>query len=184
MKLVLGCGGKKHEGYINLDIRIGVGDVQWDCSQPLPYSKDSVEEILTEAFVEHLFRHEATLAFKDWHNKLIPGGKLIIKWLPDFDTVVHMYVVDQWKEYKTNKDIDPFFGLKPFDWIFGTLLGCATDVPQLHKDIYTKDSIKERLLEAGFSEVNVYFCQPRHKELNIENPFPDDYYSLWIEAIK
>ena len=41
--------------------------------------KESIEEILTEAFVEHLFRHEATLAFKDWYNKLIPDGKLIIK---------------------------------------------------------------------------------------------------------
>lgn len=173
MKLCLGCGGKKHKGYVNLDIRMGVGDVQWDCSQSLPYAKDSIEEILTEAFVEHLFRHEATQAFKDWHNKLITGGKLVIKWLPDFDRVIEVY---------RNSEIA--YGINSFDWVFGAIMGCASDVPQLHKDIYTKESIKERLLNAGFKEVNVSYCIDKHKELNIVNPFPLDDYSLWIEAKK
>ena len=57
LKLHLGCGTNKLEGWVNVD---SVADCQpdlvHDVSQPLPYQNESVDEILAEDLLEHFGR--------------------------------------------------------------------------------------------------------------------------------
>jgi len=176
MRLNLGCGGRRYENYINLDIRMGAGDVQWDCSLPLPYPDNSIEEIRMDSFFEHLFMTEAVECLKDWYKKLKTGGELIITYLPDFDKVAEQYLdgtLDKIRGDATGLDI-----------AYGALFGapCGSDVGQLHKAMYTRNSIEALILQAGFKIDTLAYAKDLFP--GIENEFPLDEYSLWIKAIK
>jgi hypothetical protein len=56
MKLNLGCGFNKYEGYVNVDSAPACApDIVWDLEEtPWPWEDDSVEEILMEHVLEHL----------------------------------------------------------------------------------------------------------------------------------
>ena len=56
MKLNLGCGNDKREGYINIDSSGDVNpDKVWDLKKtPLPFKKDSADEILANHVLEHI----------------------------------------------------------------------------------------------------------------------------------
>lgn len=175
MKLCLFCGGRVHEGYKNLDIRIGVGDMQWDCSQPLPFPDNSIEEILIEAGFEHLFRTDAVECLKNWHKKLVDGGKLIMTYIPDFDMVIKDYQEGYFDDYHCS-------GL---DIAYGAIMGAPAgpDIGQLHKNIYTKKSLEEMIkVNTSFKEIFVDYC------INVipkeQNEFPKDNYCLWVRCTK
>lgn len=55
LRIDLGCGNNKKEGYIGLDKKTGPGvDVVWDLEHGLPYANDSVAEIRAFHILEHL----------------------------------------------------------------------------------------------------------------------------------
>jgi len=171
MKLNLCCGGKHHDGYINIDIRMGAGDIQWDCSQPLPYSSDSIDEILIEAGFEHFYRYQQLDILRDWHKKLKVGGKAKILWLPDFEVAISQYQKGEFDNMRGD--------CKGIDIAWGIILGAAGDEPQLHKDIFTKATILH-LLKQVFNTVEVdYMC---NKPESVE--WPNNKYGLCVEATK
>jgi len=57
MKLNLGCGKKKLEGYVNCDLSKEVSpDVVLDLEKPLPFKTNSVDEIVGNHILEHISR--------------------------------------------------------------------------------------------------------------------------------
>ena len=56
LKLNLGCGLNKYDGYVNVDHSAALGpDIVWDLEQmPWPWEDSSVDEILMEHVLEHL----------------------------------------------------------------------------------------------------------------------------------
>lgn len=73
MKINLGCGTKKLDGYVNVD-QCGEPDIRWDLSQfPWPFEDESIDEVFSEHFLEHIHDYEKTI--KEIHRILIPGGK-------------------------------------------------------------------------------------------------------------
>ena len=81
MKLNLGCGDKKYEGFVNVDL-YGEPDVRCDLSQfPWPFEDDSADEIFSEHFLEHVADYEKTVF--EMHRILKPGGVLHFK-VPHF----------------------------------------------------------------------------------------------------
>ena len=55
MKLNLGCGNKKLEGWVNADMDILCNpDVVLDLTKPLPFEDCSVDEVLLDNVLEHL----------------------------------------------------------------------------------------------------------------------------------
>lgn len=74
MKINLGCGNKKFEGYINVDI-IPSADVVVDLENgSLPFPDNSVEEIRAEQVFEHISNFLPLM--NEIHRILIPGGRL------------------------------------------------------------------------------------------------------------
>ena len=81
MKLNLGCGEKKREGYVNVDM-YGSPDIQVDLSQfPWPFESDSADEVFSEHFLEHVIDYDETI--QEMHRILKPKGILHFK-VPHF----------------------------------------------------------------------------------------------------
>jgi SAM-dependent methyltransferase len=77
VKLDIGCGGNKKSGYIGLDINDGPEvDVIIDINKGIPYKKDSVDEIFTSHFLEHVNNPEFIL--NEFGRVLKRGGTVKI----------------------------------------------------------------------------------------------------------
>ena len=76
MKLNLGSGSDKVEGFIGVD-KLPITDIQLDLeNDPWPWKDDSIEEILSEHFVEHI--KSLTLFMNNCHRVLMSGSLLTI----------------------------------------------------------------------------------------------------------
>ena len=74
LKLHLGCGNNFKNGYVNIDKYIHRDDVhQFDILE-LPFTDNSVSEILAEHLVEHLSFREEKLFFYEVKRVLAKGG--------------------------------------------------------------------------------------------------------------
>ena len=81
MKLNLGCGDKRLTGYTNVDI-CGSPDLQCDLSCfPWPFDDESVDEVYSEHFLEHVVDYEKTVL--EMHRILKPNGIIHFK-VPHF----------------------------------------------------------------------------------------------------
>ena len=81
VKLNLGCGDKKYPGCTNVDL-YGDPDVRCDLSVfPWPFADNSVDEVFSEHFLEHVVDFEKTVL--EMHRILKPGGLLHFK-VPHF----------------------------------------------------------------------------------------------------
>lgn len=77
MKLNLGCGNKKMEGYINCDISKQVNpDKVLDIREELPFSDNCVDEIIVEHILEHINDLESVL--KEFHRVCRNGARIYI----------------------------------------------------------------------------------------------------------
>lgn len=87
MKLDIGCGMRKHRGYIGID-RIaykGVDRILDVGVQPLPFADNSVEEILADNIYEHLNSEQLIFSIEECFRVLKPDGFLYVK-VPIFGT--------------------------------------------------------------------------------------------------
>jgi len=170
LKLHVGCGSVRMEGYVNIDI---VPTPATDLVQnvvDLPMvQKNSVEEIFLHSVFEHLYAYEQEQALREWHRVLRPGGRLVMQWIPDFDLVAEAYVkrspgatrpvFDLWEAYRyTHGDPRP-----------------DNSPGQLHKDLFTKEKVRQLLLATGFEVVTIEHARFR------DEPFP---VAFSVEAVK
>jgi len=108
VKLHLGCGNRRLEGYINIDFRkTPATDLVHDLSKDLPYPDELIERIECYHLIEHLSREGAARLMRECHRALIPEGKMIIE-CPDFDQAVKEYLAGD-EERLVN-----IFGLRRF----------------------------------------------------------------------
>ena len=133
LKLLLGCGDIKIDGYINIDWRrTRATDLVCDITK-LPYPNGSVERIEIYHVIEHLSVRVFEKALGHWHAILVEGGRLVIE-CPDFDATL--------REYLDGKEerIHNIFGLHRFD-------GDA------HHFGYSLGRLKKILEAAGFRSI-------------------------------
>jgi len=133
LKLHLGCGGQRFEGYVNIDWRRTPATDVVCRVEKLPYPDDSAQLIETYHVIEHLPRHDAAKALREWHRVLAPGGTLIIE-CPDLDAAVGEYLAGK------QERLDSIFGHQRFP-------GDA------HFFGYNFDRLKSLLEAAGFGRV-------------------------------
>lgn len=91
LKLHLGCGETRLEGYVNIDLkRTKATDMTHDVRH-LPFMDESVELIESYHVIEHIPRYDVLPMLRDWHRMLIPGGRVIIE-CPDLDGACKGYL--------------------------------------------------------------------------------------------
>lgn len=113
LKLNLGAGKSKMEGYLSVDqIPFEGLDLVADLTQPWPWPDNSVSDIHASHMLEHFTADERVHIFNEAYRVLIPGGKMAIitphwasqraygdpthKW-PPVSEFAYYYV---WKEWR------------------------------------------------------------------------------------
>ncbi len=101
IKLNLGCGGQRFpqsEGWINVDPYEAGADAQFNLWE-IPYGDGTVDEIHSEHSLEHVPKHLAERALKEWARALKPNGKLTVK-VPDIEECMKNFLsADEDKRY-------------------------------------------------------------------------------------
>lgn len=78
MKLNLGSGDDRREGYINVDLRPDCADVQADV-RFLPFCSNGASDILALDILEHLPPSATMPVLRHWFRILKPGGQLTLR---------------------------------------------------------------------------------------------------------
>jgi len=145
LRLNLGCGGKPYAGYVNVDVQATPAVDLVSEITSLPMLPDGcAQEILLEAVFEHLYRYERPDALAEWRRLLAPGGTLTVRWIPDFDVICDLY------RRGAAGLVGPVFDLEHV-YRYSHGLPTPFNAPhQLHKDIFTKDSVRAEFEAAGF----------------------------------
>jgi len=79
MKLNLGCGDRHQAGYVNVDI-CEPADIVFDLSQfPWPWETSSVDEVISDDFIEHIEGDKKIALMNELHRVLVPDGLLKIQ---------------------------------------------------------------------------------------------------------
>ena len=194
MKLHLGCGDVKIDGYINVDIRSYPiyrtksplsPDVIDDMTELRQFKKNTVSVIYICHAFEHLTRFQYSSALKRWYQLLKKGGVLRIS-VPDMENLCKYYI--------ETGDLN---------LIRGTLYGGQDYKENFHHWGWDFNELSKDLEHAGFEEIKRYDWQktehsnvrdgscdslPRHdkngNELSDNDWFKGKLVSLNIEAIK
>lgn len=135
MKLNLGGGDLKLEGFVNVDLCEGA-DWKHDLRQRLTLGDQTVEEICAIHVIESFYKWEFPAIIKDWYRVLVTAGKLTIEFTSLSDTV-EMYrqgdIHGKWGLYgNQDTEIDPIV---------------------LHHYVYEKDELLKILQDTGFKDI-------------------------------
>lgn len=174
IKLDLGSGISSRPGHVGVD-RSDKAELSWDLSWGLPLPNDSVEEIRSDHFFEHLELDLAFKVFMECHRVLVPGGIL------DF-TIPHLNpYLDAYSENNVDFLADKIHDIPKkhkelyqtaWDYISWLLLRNGQ-----HRAIYDKESIIHKIRTAGFKSVDV-------REFDSNRDINFRFSSIYIKAIK
>jgi len=138
MKLNLGSGPIKKEGYLNIDAVEDV-DVKLDLRKSLPFDVNSVDEIFASHVIEHFSKEEWKVVKKDWYRVLKFGGKLFIE-CPDFPKMCKDFLDEPNHERKWNYRIMPIYGAQKDEYDF-------------HRNGFDIEKLSKELEEEGFKVI-------------------------------
>ena len=139
MKLHLGCGNKRIEGFINIDCRyLPTVDVVENIRFLRTFKNNSVELIYASHVLEHFSRWEYKQCLRRWFEILQPGGIARIA-IPDFEMIC--------EHYMKFRDLRKLSGL---------LYGGQDYEENNHFWCWDSDNIKKELFEIGFSSIKKY----------------------------
>lgn len=100
MRLNLGSGNTHIAGFISVDLYDAEAEVRADITE-LPYSDESVDEIICLQVIEHIHYAKSDDIFKEMHRVLKPGGMATVETV-DFDYICRSVLRDgltkQWQD--------------------------------------------------------------------------------------
>jgi len=149
LKLNLGCGANKLDGYVNIDSEPSVKpDILANMLDKLPYKANSVDEVAMFHVVEHISKHSHLKLFTEIWRVLKPGGTLLLAY-PEFQKVV--------KNWEIN-----LRGQKDF-WE-ATIYGRQLFPGDFHVTIMHTPDFKKKLKAWGFE--NIFACPEANQDFN------------------
>ena len=149
MKLHLGCGKNKLDGYINCDISSEVKpDKIVNLEKRLPFKNNSVDEIYSSHSLEHCSMNAVPAMLKDWNRVLKENGKIHVI-VPELEACLKNFL---------NAPEEERWGYR-IEYIFG---GQDHQVgQQIHKSGFTVARLRKLVENAGF-QINsltiIVFC--------------------------
>lgn len=161
MKLNIGCGHRRMEGYTGVDAVERPGADIIAPAHNIPLADGCADEILAIHLLEHLLPWEAPLALREWHRLLKFGGRLVLE-LPNLrkccENVIsgragkHPNQLGMWGLFGDNRLEDPFM---------------------MHRWGYTPETLSDLLRTEGFTVLGERKTQfhpagREHRDMRIE----------------
>jgi predicted SAM-dependent methyltransferase len=158
----LGCGNKKWDGWINVDLHSDISDIKCDLRK-LEIASDSADAVAAIHVLEHFYEWEVADLLTEWKRVLKPGGKMILE-MPCMDKVF-AYVTNC---VHSKEPLQPFMTM----W---ALYGDPKhkSIPMTHKWGWFQNPLRDMLESVGMTEIK--FCEP-----NYHFPFRD----MRVECLK
>ncbi len=91
IKIHLGCGFRRLDGFVHVDVRAEYEPDKIGTAQKLPFEDDTAELIYWSHGLEHIHKNEVPRVVSELRRVLRPGGTLRLS-MPDFDTLVTLYL--------------------------------------------------------------------------------------------
>ncbi|QNN23063.1 methyltransferase domain-containing protein [Planctomycetales bacterium ZRK34] len=144
VRLHLGCGPDKRDGWINIDANEAFEPDVVSTADDLSMFDDASADVIEACHLfEHLTLDAARAALREWRRVLKPGGELALE-LPNFAACVDMI----------GKHTDPRGYDMGMIGVFGYPPDIASDgVWQVHKWGWSPATLTAALREAGFADV-------------------------------
>lgn len=160
MKIEFGCGETPtKEGFKTCDIR-NVPGVDFVCPAweiDLHVEENTVDEIFSRHFFEHLTYKQGRIVLQKWHKILKPTGVMHMM-LPNLDFHIRQYT----SKTKIKEALAGFYGWQR---------GAFDDTWDTHKSGYNFDLLQPILTEEGYTHiVNVRNPKNRHLEITCVKP--------------
>ncbi len=145
LKLHLGCGAVRLDGWVNIDLETPQADVHLDITRGLPFADGSTRLIYHEHVIEHITMAEAERCLRDWFRLLEPGGILRIA-TPDLGYLVERYGGD-WRD-------QAWLRLPEYAFIQtrAEMLNTAMRWWD-HQYLYDEEELRRRMTAAGFRDI-------------------------------
>jgi predicted SAM-dependent methyltransferase len=90
LRLHLGSGGERKDGWVNIDLLGDPVDVAWNLANPLPFASGSVAAVFHEHLLEHLPLQAGDAFMQECYRVLQPGGILRVG-VPDAGKLIRAY---------------------------------------------------------------------------------------------
>jgi SAM-dependent methyltransferase len=146
MKLNLGCGTGKLEGFVNVDVDESLSpDMSFDLTKPFPFDDNSVEEVVMFHTIEHIQKRFHQFIFLEIHRVLKPDGLAMFSF-PEF-----WECATRWH--------NNHHGAREF-WE-ATIYGRQASISDFHVALMARDMFKLELENNGF---DVFYCGPEPGE--------------------
>lgn len=156
MKLNLGCGNLKLEGYTNIDIDPVIGpDQVFDFTGRWPYKDESIDEIVCYHTIEHIVKAKHDNIYGECFRTLKPDGKLVLTF-PEFLECV--------KNWETN-----LRGQRDF-WE-ATIFGRQASPHDYHVSLMNRELVARQLINNGF-------------RIQFKGPEPVENFNSLVIAVK
>lgn len=163
LKLNLGSGKKRIDGYTNIDINPDTNpDIVADICQ-LPLDSGVCDEVMAIHTLEHLWLQDVLPALKEWFRVLRPGGRLVLE-LPCLEKILKNFMRTPPMAQLTLWGVhgDPGTHLKREVW-------------QLHKWTWSLGDLAMALDKAGFDDIKEEQCRYHmpQRDMRLEAVKPD-----------
>lgn len=176
VKVEIGSGKRKREGYITCDVREGLGVDHVCQAHQLPFETASVDEIYSRHVIEHFTLREFIQTLAEWNRVLKVGGEVYII-CPNLLWHLKQILEGSHESFYTKER-----GSNDRYWGLGSLFGWQQDEYDVHKFGYYFELLRDILLEAGFDTIENLTNQdnslekaPHHLEVRAHKvtPFSD-----------
>lgn len=147
LKLHLGCGTVRLDGWVNIDLHTPQADIHWDIRRPLPFPAGAARFVYHEHVIEHITLEEAVRCLADWHRVLEPGGVVRIA-TPDLQYLVERYGSGEgWRDQAWLRQPEYQFIGTPAEMLNVALRWWD------HRYVYDGEELTRRLRNAGFRDI-------------------------------
>lgn len=174
IRLDLGCGASKREGFIGLDLH-PEADIQWNITQGLPFADNTVLEIRSDHFFEHLELPEVVKIFQECYRVLIPDGILDFT-VPHFDPYLDAYLKKDYDFLQDKIDDIPQGQQDLYNTCFDRIVWLLHRAGE-HKSLFDEDSLLAKLKLAGFKDIKT-------REFDSKYDTNFRFSSIYVVAVK
>lgn len=142
VRLNLGCGDDRRDGYVNVDLRENVADIVCDVRKLEHWADSEADEILALDILEHFPADQSRAILTEWHRVLRPGGLLEVR-------VPNLYRLCQLVVARTDMERWPAVGLLTENIYGGHKYGPEGSLDAHHTG-WVPVALHQLLLEVGF----------------------------------